>query len=305
MANCAVHRTRPATHRCDGCGELLCEECIEASHRLLLCRLCGELAVPVGGPSGSRAPIQSTEYRRVRAREAPYGFGDAFFYPFRGTGGMVFWSYAILLVLLNVVSLLPLVGCLTWIVSLLILIMVPRLLFTIVRTTAEGEDELPDWPDFDIDMMWSWLGDALVMIAVVLVSALPGIALYHLLDCSVVGLLAGECWGVVAAGFLLGVMLWIPTMGATSVYDSAWLLPRLDLHLRALAADPGLAAVMTVLLSTLFVGSYAVRFALGLIPLLGAVASTFIGVYTLFTLAHLVGVYFRRHFDRLERLYVG
>lgn len=305
MAICTVHRTRPATHRCDGCGELLCEECIEASHRLLLCRHCGELAVPVGGPSGSRAPVKSTEHRRVRAREAPYGFGDAFLYPFRGKGGMVFWSYAILLVLLNVVSLLPLVGCLTWIVSLIILMMVPRLLFTIVRTTAEGEDELPDWPDFDIDMMWSWLGDALVMIAIVLVSVLPGIALYQVLECSITGLLAGECWGVVAAGFLLGVMLWIPTMGATSVYDSAWLLPRLDLHLRALAADPGLAAAMTAVLSTLFVGSYAVRFALGLIPLLGAVASTFIGVYTLFTLAHLVGVYFRRHFDRLERLYVG
>lgn len=305
MAPCTVHPTRPATHRCDGCGKLLCEECVEPSHRLLLCRHCGELAVPVDGPPGSRAPVKSTDYRRVQARTAPYGLADALLYPFRGKGAMVFWSYAILLLIFDVVSLLPLVGCITGVLSLIILLMVPRLLFSIVRTTAEGENELPDWPDFGVDMIWSWIGDALVMICIVLVSALPGIGLYHLLDCSVVGLLSGECWGVILAGFFLGVMLWIPTMGATSVYDSAWLLPRVDLHVRALAADPALALVMAVLLAALFVGSYALRFALGLIPLLGTIAGTFVGVYTLFTLAHLVGVYFRRHFDRLERLYVG
>ena len=36
-----------ATHRCDGCERLLCAECIEVGHRLLTCRHCGELAVPL------------------------------------------------------------------------------------------------------------------------------------------------------------------------------------------------------------------------------------------------------------------
>ncbi|MFP3940419.1 MAG: B-box zinc finger protein [Thermoanaerobaculia bacterium] len=315
MATCAVHAAQAATHRCDGCGKLLCDECIRASHRLILCGLCGELALPLtggaggAGGGGGRAtvgpPVKSTEFRRQRARAAPYSLVDALLYPFRGTGGAVFWSYVSLLLLFDLISLLPLAGCLLVIPRLIILLMLPRLLFTIVRTTAEGDDELPDWPDFDIDMMWSWIGDALVMLGILLVSALPGIALYQLLDCSVAGLLAGECWGVIPAGFFLGVLLWIPTMGATSVYDSAWLLPRLDLHFRALAASPRFAIALTLLLAALFVGSYTLRFALGLVPVAGWLASTWLGVYTLFTGAHLAGVYFRRSFDELERLYVG
>lgn len=317
MATCAVHAAQAATHRCDGCGETLCDDCIRPSHRLILCGLCGELALPLtgaaagagagaaGGAAAVGPPVKSTEFRRRRARGAPYGLTDALLYPFRGTGGAVFWSYVVLLLLFDLISTLPLAGCLVVIPRILIAMMLPRLLFTVVRTTAEGEDELPDWPDFDVDMIWSWIGDALVMVGIVLVSALPGIALYHLLGCSVAGLLAGECWGVVPAGFFLGVLLWIPTMGATSVYDSAWLLPRVDLHLRALAARPGLAFTLTALLAGLFVGGYALRFALGLVPIVGWLASTLLGVYTLFTGAHLAGVYFRRNYDALERLYVG
>jgi hypothetical protein len=44
---CAAHAAA-ATHRCDGCGELLCEKCIEVGHRLLFCVLCGERATELG-----------------------------------------------------------------------------------------------------------------------------------------------------------------------------------------------------------------------------------------------------------------
>lgn len=40
-------------------------------------------------------------------------------------------------------------------------------------------------------------------------------------------------------------------------------------------------------------------------PGVGTVLAVFVGVYAGFMGAHLVGVYFRRHYDRLETLYVG
>lgn len=308
MATCAAHPTRPATHRCDGCGTLLCEaECVEPSHRLLLCRLCGELAVPLGGPSGATGPATTSELRRGRARTAPYGLAQAFLYPFRGKGGGVFWVYFVLVSIFTVIPLyVPFSGCFLFIPSVVVGLLVPRLLFTVVRTTAEGENELPDWPDFDF---WARLGDALAMAAIVVVAAVPGIALFVVSDCNVLSLLgeaAGRsCWPPLIAALFLGVAIWIPTLGATSVFDSFWLLPRLDLHVRALLVNPAEALVMTVVLAILLVGSYFLRFAVLIVPAVGAVLSVFIGIYATFTGAHLVGVYFRRHLDRLERLYVG
>lgn len=308
MAACATHPTRPATHRCDGCGKLLCEAaCVKPSHRLLLCALCGELAVPLGAPAGARVTASSTELRRSRARTAPYGLGAAFLYPFRGKGAGVFWVYFVLVSIFTVIPYyVPFSGCFLFIPSAIVGLLVPRLLFTVVRTTAEGENELPDWPDFDF---WERLLDALMMAAIVLVAAVPGIALFVASDCNVLSLLgeaAGRsCWPPLVAAFVLGVALWIPTLGATSVFDSFWLLPRLDLHVRALLANPAEALIMTVVLAVLLVASYFLRFAVLVVPAVGAVLSVFIGIYATFTGAHLVGVYFRRHFDRLERLYVG
>ncbi len=38
-------------YRCDGCDHHLCEACVQHSHRLDLCRLCGERALPIDAPS--------------------------------------------------------------------------------------------------------------------------------------------------------------------------------------------------------------------------------------------------------------
>lgn len=304
-STCAVHTSRPATHRCDGCRRLLCQSCVKASHRLLLCGVCGEMAVPVSGGG----PRTSTELRRTSARTASYSLVDAFAYPFRGKGAGVFWTYFVLLAVFNVVPLLvPFSGCILWLPSMIVALLVPRLLFTIVRTSAEGDDELPEWPDFDF---WARLGDAIAMAVIVLVAAVPGIVLFAVSGCDVLTLVgAGEggrsCWPVLALSFLLGVGVWIPTLGATSVFDSFWLLPRLDLHVRALLAAPAEALVMTVVLALLLAGGWALRFAAVIaIPWVGTLLAVFVSIYTAFTGAHLVGVYFRRHYERLETLYVG
>jgi hypothetical protein len=307
--HCAVHPDQPAAYRCDGCGRALCEACVKPSHRLILCGLCGELAVPLAGGSSSSAaaPRTSTAFRRARARNAPYSIGEVLLYPFRGKGAAVFWSYVALLVLFAVLPIvLPVIGCIVVVPALFVAIMVPRLLFTIVRTTADGDDELPEWPDWDF---FARLADCLAMFVMTLIALIPLIVLVYLSGCGDAEALAAgtapSCFPALAGGFLLGVALWMPTLGATAVFESFWLLPRVDLHVRALLVAPGEAVIMTLLLGGVLIASTFLRYVTLSIPLVGVAASIAIGVYGLFTGAHLVGVYFRRHYDRLEGLYVS
>ena len=303
-STCAVHPAQPATYRCDGCHRSLCDGCVKPSHRLILCSLCGEMALPAGGAG----PRTTTELRKTSARTASYSLVEAFAYPFRGKGGGVFWAYFVLLAVFNVVPVfVPFSGCILWLPSMIVALLVPRLLFTIVRTTAEGDNELPDWPELDL---WARLADALAMICIVLVAAVPGFFLFAVSGCdpmTLVGAGGGRsCWPPLVLSFLFGVALWIPTLGATSVFDSFWLLPRVDLHVRALLASPVEALVMTVVVAILLVGSWALRFAFMVgVPALGILLAVFVSIYGAFTGAHLVGVYFRRHYERLEALYVG
>jgi len=300
---CAVHPTRPAAFRCDGCQRTLCNDCVQMSHRLILCAHCGEMAVPIA----TGRPTSSTAFRKTRAQTAHYTLADAFLYPFRGTGAGVFWVYFGLLAVVDVISsVVPFAGCILGIFTFLIALLVPRLLFTIVRTTGDGDNELPEWPEFDA---WARVIDALAYGVIILLCIVPTVALVKISGCVMVttqGAPGGpSCIPVLALGALLGLALWIPSFGAPAVYDSFWLIPRVDLLARALAVAPVEAGLIAGALTLLFVVSYVLRFTLGLVPLVGTVAATFLGIYASFTGAHLVGVYFRRHADELERLYIG
>ncbi|MGD2116705.1 MAG: B-box zinc finger protein [Acidobacteriota bacterium] len=307
---CAVHQNTPAAYRCDGCHRGLCDDCVQMSHRLILCPHCGEMAIPVA----TGQAVSTTEVRRHRAVARPYSLAEAFLYPLRGQGSGVFWSYVVLLAIFATLPLvIPFSGCILLLPELLIALMVPRLLFTIVRATAEGDNELPEWPEFDF---WARLVDALAYALIILIAWIPTVALVSFSNCGGFGLLermAGmpapegpSCWPPLILGFFLSMALWIPTLGAQAVYDSFWLLPRVDLHLRALLAAPAEAAVISVLLAGLLLLGYGVATAFNvIIPIIGVPIGTALGVYTTFTGSHLVGVYFRRHSEKLERLYLG
>jgi DNA-directed RNA polymerase subunit RPC12/RpoP len=47
--SCATHPAAAAVYRCDGCGRLLCPDCVQEGHRLLFCRHCRERALPLVG----------------------------------------------------------------------------------------------------------------------------------------------------------------------------------------------------------------------------------------------------------------
>jgi hypothetical protein len=300
---CAAHPERPAVYECDGCKRLLCEDCIEEGHRLLFCRHCGEMAVPLT----SGAPTTTAELARQRKVTAAYSLADALTYPFRGLGLYLFAGYVLLLVLLNLANAVPGLGCAVFVFQALILLILPGFLFAIVRTSAEGETELPDWPD------WSEYGERfgewLAFLLVLVMAALPTWLFLWLGGCGLGDLLRGGwglgCWALLALGLVLGVVLWVPGVGAVGTYGSGWLGWRADLHVKALINVFDDAFVTIALLAGLWLASLILRVVLAFLPAMGAIASVAVGVYTLFVGAHLIGLLFRRNTRTLESIYLG
>ncbi len=106
-------------------------------------------------------------------------------------------------------------------------------------------------------------------------------------------------------GIAAGVVLWVPAVGAVGTYASGWLGPRIDLHLKALVAVWEDAWKTIALLAALWWISIVLRVMLAFVPVLGSLSQIAVGVYTLFTGAHLIGLLFRRSPKTLESIYLG
>lgn len=293
---CVQHPAVAAAFRCDGCGKTLCGDCIRKGHALLFCGLCGERALPLA--EGKPATVR--EVRRHEAVTKPYSFVDALSYPFRGSGKLMFVAAVISMLF---VQLLLSYGMGLWrylfaagFWSLMI-----GLQFSIVRTTAEGENELPEWPDYSD--FGERLSDILTYLAIALLQFGPA-AVYVFLGME--GLVTGEAGLGFWAGF--AVCAWLGAVLATMAYGAAGRFGRgsslrLDLHVRGFmtgGADAVTAANLTFGLGIAF---FALRLAFDSIPIAGAILSGVVGAYWFFTSAHLAGVLFRRHIFVLEKLY--
>ncbi len=293
---CAQHPDVPAVFRCDGCEKLLCGDCIRKGHALLFCTLCGERALPLN--EGQPATVQ--QVKRHDAVTKPYSFSDALAYPFRGSGLLMF---IVAVVSMMAVQLMTTFGFGLWryffaaaFWSLMI-----GLQFSIVRTTAEGQDELPEWPDYSD--FGERVADILTYLGIALLQFGPA-ALYLLLRMDT--LVAGEpgifFWAVFALLAWLGAALATMAYGAAGRFNRPSIL-RLDLHTKGFVtggADAVTAANLTFGLGAAF---FVLRLALSGIPILGAILSGIVGAYWFFTSAHIAGVLFRRHIFTLEKMY--
>ena len=293
---CAQHPEVAAQFRCDGCAKLLCGDCIRKGHALLFCGLCGERALPL--KEGQPATVQ--QVRRRDAVTKPYSFMDALAYPFRGSGLLMF---IVAVACMMLVQILLTFGMGLWryffaagFWSLMI-----GLQFSIVRTTAEGDDELPEWPDYSD--FGERVADILTYLCIALLQFGPA-ALYLFLRME--SLVAGEPGVVFWAVF--AVLAWLGAALATMAYGAAGRFSRpsifrLDLHTKGFVtggADAVTAANLTFGLGAAF---FVLRIALSGIPILGAILSGIVGAYWFFTSAHIAGVMFRRHIFVLEKMY--
>ena len=292
---CEKHPEVAASFQCDGCGKYLCSACAEEGHRLFFCALCGERALPLE----AEAPATTLEHRRVGKRDTPYSLQEALLYPFRGLGGYVYWSYVALLA----IGTLPFLGCIVLVFQIIIFLTLPGLLFSIVRTSAAGETELPDWPDWsDLgERFFEWFGAVLAF----LVALAPAIVAVGLIGCGAEEFVAGapRCSLALGGGLIVGAALWIPAFGAVAVTFSPWWALRIDLHIRALSAVGADAWKTYGLLVALLIARLLLAMISGPIPILGNLIDIAIGAYTLFVGAHLIGVMFRRHAAILDAIY--
>jgi len=295
---CRQHQA-VADYRCDGCSELLCDECIEEGHALLFCRLCGERALPLAADQ----PASSRERRRRRAVSRPYGLVEALGYPFRGSGK---YLYAATLLTTAFLFVFP-----SWILRLIFAFLLAALQLKIVETTANGDDELPDWPDLMEFGERAW--DMATWLVIYLLQILPALPFAYVIGR---GLLDAATTGDAAAldpdlAFSLGTAatLWLGTALGVMAFGAAGAFGRLKVlsvhhHLRGFLLCRRDALVITNMIFGCGALVLVVRTLLEtFMPLAGIPISGALGAYWLFVNAHLPGVLFRRHLFDLERLY--
>jgi hypothetical protein len=293
---CAQHPGVDAAFRCEGCAKLLCQDCIKKGHALLFCSQCGERAMPL--EAGQPATVK--EVARRQAISKPYSFQQALFYPFRGVGLYMFLAT---LVSLGFVSFLLQYsgGCYSIVLAVGLWSLMIGLQFKIVRSTAEGEDQLPDWPEY---MDWGErLGDILLYLVVAILQFFPVIA-FSLLNMG--KLLNPEPSLLFWAGFALfawlGMALGTVAFGAAGRFNRSSVM-RIDLHLKALKIGGVDTVTATNLAFAIGISLFVTRALLQQIPYVGAAAAGVLGAYWTFTSAHLAGVLFRRHILELEKVY--
>jgi hypothetical protein len=306
-AVCPRHPGSSARFLCDGCGEHLCEGCVEEGHRLLFCRLCGERALPLAAAGGD-GPTTTGALNADRKRFVAYSWAAAFGYVFRGTGASVFWSFPVLVVILSLVAQLPLIsivaGCAQLLFGAIVLVILPGALFAVVRSTARGEIELPDWPDFHD--YGNRTNEIFEFVLIGLVAAVPGVLVVRGLGCEDLSSVTFACWLLLALAGLVTALIWIPAFGAVGVYGDFWLTLRLDHHWRAVrATSSDFARVLALSMLLILIGQTLALILLGVVPIFGVAISAVVGLYSWFTIAHLVGLWFRRHARVLEQIYRG
>jgi len=299
---CAAHPETAAIFRCDGCGRLLCAACVQHGHRLLFCRHCRERALPLDASLPATVPA----LQRAFVRRRPTTWLEALGYPLRGQGSMVFWAYLALMLGFVLLAVVPGAGLLVFLFQAAIALLMPGLLYAIVRRTAEGDDELPDWPD--VDDMGERLYEVLTFLGTIAVALVPAAVTLRLSGCTLLTMLrdaegAASCRWAFAAGLLLGLPLAVPMFGSLAVYQHVDLLWRLDLHVRALAAAGRDGAGTVLLTYAVLAASRGLGFALHGFPLLGGALAAALAAYGTFAGAHVVGLMFRKHAAALDAIY--
>lgn len=298
---CTTHPGEAATHKCDGCGRFLCSQCFEVGHRLLFCKFCGERALPLA--DGGAAT--SGELRRAAAAAAPYGFAQALAYPFRGVGSFLFIGFVVILVVLDLASFSALALALL-VVRIVVSLLLAGLLFSVVRTTAEGDNELPDWPDL---FEWSErIRETIAASGTFLAALLPAAVLLALTGCwrsFVAGTMGAGCWLVATLGLLVAVAIWIPAFGAVSIYQETVLAFRYDLHLKAYLRLGRQLVPTAALVIVLIIGFHLLGHLVSFNRLLWSLLDQFLTAYLVFVAAHLVGLVYRRNGKSLDGIYEG
>jgi len=200
---CSTHGGVEALYRCDGCGRLLCPDCALPQTRLVVCALCGELAVPL--PSGLPEEEAPTAPWEVPPLESRAGLVALLRWPLRGRQGLLLLLLSVLLAgAAGLDAAAREVGCVAFVPFALLVLLFPGLLGDTTRAAAAGLGDLGEWPDYRSPGGRSW--EALLFFVVGGIALIPTSGILVGLDCDL-RLASGEGMGGACAA-ALGVALW-------------------------------------------------------------------------------------------------
>ncbi|MFH0953246.1 MAG: hypothetical protein V1873_02840 [Verrucomicrobiota bacterium] len=144
---CKNHPETPAAWRCTSCGGLFCDPCIVTQSvgtvHLHICRSCRGKCAPVGAAAAAE--------EAAVAEEAPPSPADffaqvprAFAYPFKGAGAILLITGALFFWFLKFASF----SMFAIFTALFASGYLSAYMLRIINATADGNEELPDWPSF-------------------------------------------------------------------------------------------------------------------------------------------------------------
>ncbi len=295
MRTCSQHSQVPAQFHCEGCNRDLCSQCIEESHALFICRLCGERAVAVG----ARPEQTPTQRRRAAATSRPYSLKEALTYPFRDTSGRFTLIGLVLLLFVAALAGACLVGTA---IRIVLTLAIAGLQFKIVRTTMNGDYEVPNWTDWEIGELFldwlAWMGVvALQWGLVVLVAWDYGLFRLILSEPSLL------FWMMIALCGWLGTALSLMGLGAAANYGR-WHVVAIPHHLLAFKRSGGDAVAITNLVFAAGALIPIAQMLVSPLPLVGTLFGTAAAAYWTLVLPHLCGLLFGRHDEDMDAIYM-
>jgi hypothetical protein len=236
-ALCKFHPRTRARFLCPQCRHTFCDFCVstrpDGDSTRRFCRACGGECVPV------QVPVQRVERPAGFFAQLP----GAFTYPFRGSGVVLLVAGTVFFLVVSYVASIGAIGPYGVVVSAIVGVCLAGYLFSyakrIVASSANGEADPPDWPDFS-----DWREDILMpfgqLVALLVLTFAPATILRWWQPGS-------ETFAstVVLAATLLGALLAPMGMLALALFDTVaalnplalvWSILRIPLHYLVAAA---------------------------------------------------------------------
>jgi tetratricopeptide (TPR) repeat protein len=257
-------------------------------------------------PADLDAGTSSKILAKQRLLRSAYPWQMALLYPFRGSGRLtVFWLAALLATALEFLASGPHGSIIFAIPRVLLGAILLGVFPTIVRLTVAGKNRLPTLKELAEPTL---LGRDMARIGSLFFLCFLPLGLW-LFSRGLHGLLGAHSspwgWLVGAALAWLGCALMVLLSGAVEVFGKAW-PQKPQRHLEAFRAAPSDTLVVVDATFLLLIAVVLLRAAfVPMVSWLGAPLASFIEIYALFAVPHLVGVLVRHRRLELARVYGG
>lgn len=293
---CAQHAGVKPVWRCRGCGELLCPACVK---RRMLQTLEVHFCVRCGGDCEA---LHSTRKRSIKAastRSFASQLGDSFAYPLRHHGWGVILGGALLLWLVDLLAALAtglVASVALGVLQLLLLVFgtgyLAAYMFSVIQTSARGDDRLPDWPDFG-DIWNDMFLPLFRLFGTLFLCFGPAVLLHRWLGGAEYGWVF---WGAFSVGLLYAPMALI---GVAQFESLAAVNPLLVIPSILKTFGSYLVACLILAVAVVF-GSIAPALSERFVPWVGGLVSWCLALYFLFVQMRVLGVLYHCRADRLN-----